>query len=326
MHSEPAIDPPSTTWHVLGSGAMACLWAAALRRGRYAVRMIPRHPPAAAAYHDLTLLTATGVERHEVLHEGGNETGTISRLLVCTKAYDVETAVRAQAARLAADAVVVLLQNGMGFQQVVRAALRRARVFAAVTTEGAFLEGPLRVRHAGRGLTTLGLYPRSANAEAAALATELGSGGLEVEAVGDIETALWRKLAVSCAINPLTALHRCPNGALLDDPALHAEFAALCTELEQVFAALGHTSIAATLRAQASAVARATATNRSSMLQDIESGRRTEIEYISGHLCRAATAAGVAAPLNQAVYAAIRGREAAAWHQHSGEPVRWVTD
>jgi 2-dehydropantoate 2-reductase len=204
---------------------------------------------------------------------------------------------------------VVLLQNGMGFQQSVRAALGQARVFAAVTTEGAFLQGPLRVRHAGRGLTTLGLYPRAEATAAAALAAELGDGGLEVEAVSDIETALWRKLAVNCAINPLTALHRCPNGALLDDPALHAEFAALCTELERVFAALGHAGIAATLRAQASAVARATASNRSSMLQDIEAGRRTEIEFITGFLCRTARATGIACPRNEALLAAVRARQ-----------------
>jgi 2-dehydropantoate 2-reductase len=310
-HGNSTLDTASSIWHVLGNGAMACLWTGALRRGGHAVRMIGRHPPDASAYHDLIVLSASGVERYEVLHEGRDDAGAITRLLVCTKAYDVEAAVHAQAARLAVDAAVVLLQNGMGFQQSVRAALGQARVFAAVNTEGAFLEGPLRVRHAGRGQTVLGLFPRADAVASVPLAAELGGGGLEVEAVSDIETALWRKLAVNCAINPLTALHRCPNGALLDDPALHAEFAALCTELERVFAALGHAGIAATLRAQASAVARATASNRSSMLQDIEAGRRTEIEYISGHLCRAADAAGVAAPLNQAVYAAIRAREVA---------------
>ena len=298
--------PPPRTWHLLGTGAMACLWACALSRGGHAARLIGRVPAASAACHVITLLTAEGVERHEVQREGVLERGPIERLLVCTKACDAEAAVREQAARLAPGAAVVLLQNGIGFQQSICDSLPEARVFAALTTEGAFLEAPFCVRHAGRGHTVLGRFPRGGPEQASALAAELGGGGLSVEPVGDVASHLWRKLAVNCAINPLTALHRCRNGALLDDPALVAEFAALCDELERAFAALGHAEVAATLREQATRVARATAANRSSMLQDLEAGRPTEIEFITGYLCRAARAAGIACPRNDALLTAVR--------------------
>jgi 2-dehydropantoate 2-reductase len=203
---------------------------------------------------------------------------------------------------------VVLLQNGVGFQESVRLTLPAARVFSAVTTEGAFLEAELCVRHAGRGHTQLGLHPRAEAATAAALATELSGGGLAVEPVADIEAALWRKLAVNCAINPLTALHGCRNGRLLEDCVLYAEFSALCTELETVFAGLGRGAIARTLRDQASAVARATANNRSSMLQDLEAHRETEIDFITGQLCRVARGAGIPCPRNESLLADVRRR------------------
>jgi hypothetical protein len=93
---------------------------------------------------------------------------------------------------------------------------------------------------------------------------------------------MWRKLAVNCTINALTAVHGCPNGALLEPGAAGDEFAALCAETATVLEALGQHAIAAELPATAAEVARRTATNRSSMLQDALARRRTEIDYING--------------------------------------------
>jgi len=301
--------PGIADWHVLGTGAMACLWAANLAASGRAVAMIARAPSRVAAYHGITLETAAGSERYSVAAETGDSVDPISRLLVCTKAPDALAALGAVRRRLGEGAVVVLLQNGMGFHDEALRIASHARVFCALTTEGAWCPAPFHVRHAGRGMTLLGRYPRGSLAEAAALAEVLPVMRLEIRAVRDIEQEMWRKLAVNCTINALTAVHGCTNGALLEPGEAGHEFIALCVETAAILAALGRHELAAGLADTARGVARRTAANRSSMLQDVQARRRTEIDYINGFLCRQAAAAGVPCPLNTALCARVHGME-----------------
>lgn len=307
MESRTSTD--TTGWQVLGTGAMACLWASTLVEGGHAVRMIPRELPDSPMRRSILLSgVSSPTPRRVELTLEGREASPIHRLLVCTKATDVEQALGGVAHRLAPGAAVVLLQNGMGFQETARGIARDAEVFCAVTTEGAYLEAPFTVRHAGRGRTDLGYWP-SGNVQAAqAIAKELGTGFLPVQAVDAIEPLLWRKLAVNCAINPLTALQGCTNGELLE-PAYRPAFDALCGEIARVLRESGRAELADRLAADAEAVARATAQNRSSMRQDLEGGRRTEIAFINGFLIAYARKHGISCPLNAALVDAIRARE-----------------
>ena len=303
-----------TAWHVLGAGAMGCLWASSLASAGHAVRLLLREPPACGSDTSITLIPHPADSlRGETLQlpvwlEAARENTPIDRLLACTKAPDLLPALEHTAPRIADGARVVLLQNGMGFHAAVAALLPRARIFCALSTEGAYRQGALHARHAGRGETLLGVFP-GGNGRAAELADELGRGFLSVRPTEDIVPALWAKLAVNCAINPLTALHGCSNGELLDRPALRHEFDALCAEIATVLAGLGHPQLAATVTADAARVARATAANRSSMRQDLEAGRRSEIGFITGFLCQHAQAAALPCPLNDALLAAVRQRE-----------------
>jgi 2-dehydropantoate 2-reductase len=306
-----------TAWHVLGAGAMGCLWASSLANAGHAVRLLLREPPACGSDASITLIPHPADSlREETLQvpvwlEAARDNAPIARLLACTKAPDLLPALEHIAPRIADGAAVVLLQNGMGFHAAVTSLLPRARIFCALSTEGAYREGSLHVRHAGSGETLLGALAGSANSGATELADELGRGFLPVRAVEDIIPALWAKLAVNCAINPLTALHGCSNGELLDRPVLRREFDALCAEITSVLAGLGHPQLAATVAADAARVARATAANRSSMRQDLEAGRRSEIGFITGFLCQQAQSSGLHCPLNEALLAAVRQREQA---------------
>ncbi len=298
-------EPLTAPWHVLGTGAMGCLWAANLAATGGNVTLIARDRSRLAGYHGITLETAAGAEPFAVALECADGTTPIDRLLVCTKAYDVSGALGGVAHRLAAGAAVVLLQNGMGFHDDARELAGRARLYCALSTEGAWCPAPFHVRHAGRGFTLLGRYPRGTLADAAALAADLPRDRLEIRPVADVETELWRKLAVNCTINALTALHGCHNGALLEPGPQGEEFDALCREIVAILGALGHSALAAELPELATGVARRTAANRSSMLQDVLAGRRTEIDCINGFLVQRAHAIGVACPLNESLCARI---------------------
>ena len=122
----------------------------------------------------------------------------------------------------------------------------------------------------------------------------------------DVDALLWGKLAVNAAINPLTALLRVPNGALLESPWAREVMRRAAGEVAAVAAARGIRLPFDDAGAQAEQVARQTALNRSSMLQDVLRGAESEIEAINGAVMRAAESAGVDVPANRLLYALVK--------------------
>jgi 2-dehydropantoate 2-reductase len=122
--------------------------------------------------------------------------------------------------------------------------------------------------------------------------------GFQVDIVPDVNTLVWGKLVVSTAINPLTALLRIPNGALLERPVARLVMAALARETAAVATAMGISLPFTDPVSMAEDVARRTAANRSSMLQDVERGAPTEIDAICGAVARAGEECSIRAPVN----------------------------
>ncbi|CAD5106853.1 putative 2-dehydropantoate 2-reductase [Zestomonas carbonaria] len=268
------------TWHILGAGSLGGLWAARLARTGLPVRLILRDRARLAGYRRLGGLTLVEPEQtslYPIPAQTPDDPEPIDRLLLACKAYDAEEAVASVAARLTPGAELILLQNGLGSQDAVAARLPRARCILASSTEGAFRDDNFRVVFAGQGFTWLG-DPREPTAPA--WLAELHAAGIPHQWTPDILARLWRKLALNCAINPLTVLHTCRNGGLAEHAA---EVAGLCDELVELLRACGQDSAAEDLQAEVERVIQATAANYSSMYQDVAHGRRTEIGYLLGH-------------------------------------------
>ena len=230
---------------------------------------------------------------------------SISHLVITTKAYDVREAVASIAHLLSKDSVVVLLVNGMGLTEQLAADWPHLKIFCGTTTEGAYCLAPQHVQHTGRGTTRIGKQGEKKNPPW----FEQWSDAIDTCVWdSDIEAALWSKMAINCIINPLTALHNCTNGELSQHRDLITKVTTLCGEISTVTRAAGFTAIAAALPQLVAEVIAATANNRSSMLQDIENGRRTEIDYITGFLLRVADQHGIDAPHNLALFRAIKAR------------------
>lgn len=294
-------------WHVLGAGAIGCLFAGALQRAGSPTTVLLR---AGATATGITVAVARegATRRVELPVSTAIQPGHISHLLVTTKAQDVCTAVMSVGHRLDSSSQVLLLANGLGFAEELRASLPSPVYYYGTTTEAAYRRDPSRqnaarreIYHAGSGITRIGrpgISTPPAWFEQWARAVQ--------PSIWDpvIEQSLWLKLAINCAINPLTALHRCPNGDLAR-PHLAPRVANLCEEIMQVSAAAGYAEATANLPARVAEVVTATAANRSSMLQDVLAGRATEIDYITGHLLRVAVRHGIAAPANEALYRSI---------------------
>ena len=275
----------STTWHVLGAGSLGTLWAARLARAGLPVRLILRDPGRLASYqtaNGLTLVEQGVAHTYPVVGETSDSPGPIHRLLVACKAYDAQEAVAQLEHRLVPDAELILLQNGLGSQDAVAAQLPQARCIFASSTEGAFRESDWRVVFAGHGYTWLG---DARHPTPPLWLDDLQAAGIPHAWSTDILTRLWRKLALNCAINPLTVLYQCRNGEL---QAHQCEVATLCAELADLLECCGQPAAAEDLHSEVERVIQATAANYSSMYQDVASARRTEISYLLGYACQAA--------------------------------------
>lgn len=289
-------------WHILGAGSLGSLWAVRLMRAGLPVQLLLRNAQRLADYRHaggLTLVEHGQARLYPVPAESTAAAPPIQRLLLACKAYDAEEAITGIAPRLAHGAEVILLQNGLGSQDAVAARIPQARCILASSTEGAFRDGPWRVVFAGHGHTWLG--------DPTSLAPPAWLGDLEHSGIAhdwslDITSRLWRKLALNCAINPLTVLHDCRNGGLAEHPA---EVAALCAELTELLVTCGQPAAAENLLEDVRRVIQATAANYSSMHQDVAQGRRTEVAYLLGHACAAAQRHHLVLPHVQALHARL---------------------
>jgi len=281
------------SWHVLGAGALGSLWAARLAGAGATVRVILRSAQRLADYQragGLTL-TADDLSRlYAIPAELPDASTPIQRLLVACKAYDAEGAIAQVASRLSSGCEILLLQNGLGSQQAIAERWPQARCIFVSSTEGAYREDDFHVVFAGRGQNWLG-DPNGGSAPV--WLDELNRAGIPQTWSSDILARLWRKLALNCAINPLTVLHDCRNGELLQH---REQLSGLCEELVELLEAGGQPAAASDLQGEVLRVIEATAANYSSMYQDVRLGRRTEIAYLLGHACRSADSLGLALP------------------------------
>lgn len=230
--------------------------------------------------------------------------------LVAVKSFQTPAVAEAVRCILASDGLVITFQNGIGNRECLAAEVGTERVVVGASAAAATLVAPGHVRFGGDGGTWLapaaGMFDDPRVARVVHL---LRRARFTVDLHDDADAMLWGKVAVNCAINPLTALAGVPNGALLETAARRALVAAVAAEVESVARAQG-IHVVDDSSARALVVARATRGNTSSMLQDVRAGRPTEIEALSGAVARAATRYGVEAPLNRALTAAIRDLEA----------------
>ncbi|MEZ0395593.1 MAG: 2-dehydropantoate 2-reductase [Anaerolineales bacterium] len=290
---------------ILGSGALATLFAARLAAGGMPVTLLGGWPEGLAALrrHGARLVGEDGRELAFPVQvaERPQACAPASHALVLVKAWQTDEAARRLSVCLRPDGLAVSLQNGLGNRQRLAAALGSERVGLGVTTLGATLLGPGRVRPGGEGPVWLERHPRLGP-----LAAALQESGFEVRLVEDAEALVWGKLVINAAINPLTALLGIPNGELLNRPAARRQMAALAVEAAAVAAALGISLPFADPVAAAEQVARQTAANHSSMLQDVRRGAPTEIDSICGEIVRLGERLGIPTPLNRRMWRQIR--------------------
>ena len=289
---------------VFGAGALGSVVGGLLTR-RHEVTLVGR-PAHVQAIEEGGLVISGAVEAVVVPHAVEDVKGLpLADMVVLTvKAYDTAQALQALRPLVGEGTMVVSLQNGLNNADLLSKAYPLQAV-AGVATMGAILVGPGRVLYAGEGEFSFGVIdaePSLVNKVAEAF----GSVGLESRASDDIMTEAWSKAVVNASVNPLTAIARCKNGKVLIDPHLSLIAESACQEATSVARAHEIELDDDEMRARVKEVLLRTSENKSSMLQDMERGKRTEIDEITGEIVRGGAAKGVPTPVNRTLWLLVR--------------------
>ena len=297
---------------IIGPGALGCLLAASLTikldRSQKNISsldlwLLDYKPERARLLNEQGLiLEERGRERHcsVKVTADSREIGAADVIILCVKSPQVQAGLQTAAQLIHPDTLLVTMQNGIGHLVLLKDKQKPPSVVIGVTAQGANMAAPGRVRHAGDGLTRIGFLKAASFSKSlllAKLCNLLNYGGIETLIVDNILDHVWSKLLINVGINALTAIHRCPNGALLESTGKREKLTAAVREGEAVARALGiqltEDPLAMTLE-----VCRKTAENLSSMLQDVNSKRPTEIDAINGEIIAAARKLSIPTPIN----------------------------
>ncbi|MDD5502484.1 MAG: 2-dehydropantoate 2-reductase [Candidatus Thermoplasmatota archaeon] len=233
-------------------------------------------------------------------------------IIITTKAHDTEKAVLSIPAKLRSKVLFLSIQNGLTNFDALRKHVPEKNVLLGITAHGVTFIEPGHIEHAGKGETTIGTASPAAakeyENEIALISEMFNDAGLPCRISESITQDIWAKAVINSAINPLTAITGLRNGEILEVEKLARLSESIAKESAAVADARG-IKLPESITAKVIEVIQATAANKSSMLQDIERGKRTEIDSINGEISRIGKIHDVPTPYNDAVVALVKGIE-----------------
>ncbi len=279
---------------ILGPGAIGSLWATSFAIAGHHVSLWTRYTNASQQKLSLNNNASISFDTNniEALNNG-------DLVLVTVKAWQVEAALAPLLPHLNSDTILLFMHNGMGAVEALKSDISSFPIVIGTTTQGAYKPHPNQVFHTGVGQTQLGSF-NAKGSQCTFLEEVLNHSLPEVTWVPNIQQALWGKLAVNCAINPLTAIHQCLNGAL-KQPEFSGILDRITQEVVSVMCSEGLPTCFDVQRNIINTVIDATAKNHSSMQQDVFHQRKTEIEFITGYVVNMAERHAIPVPENRAL-------------------------
>jgi len=229
-------------------------------------------------------------------------------IFITVKAYDTEKVIDDMIRNNIAGKSYILLQNGLGNEEIAIQFLKNKNIIRGITNNGANIPEPGTVVHAGLGETFLG---KVSGAETDywldTVSKILNTVGLPTRVVSDLKPYLFRKVLINATINPLTALLKIRNIGIYENQFIREILHNITYEIVEVAKAYGIEIENA--EETVLSVAKATGNNLSSMLQDILRGKRTEIDFINGKIIELAQKKNIDVPANKLIYLLIKALE-----------------
>lgn len=302
---------------ILGAGSLGSAIGGKLAGAGHDVALINRNAAQVEALNRDGLTLVEGDRETNVRVEAAcapEGLAPVDLLIVLVKSFHTREATRPAAALLKPDGIALSLQNGLGHEEILADIFGAGRVIGGKTYVGGLLVAPARVKAGVAGKETIiGEVAGGVSPRVAALAQTLCAAGLHTIASPDIMAAMWDKLLVNVATGALSVITRLTYGDLYRIPQMQETAVAAVREAMAVAAALGvavetRDPLAPWLKASAGLPA----DFKASMLQSLEKGSITEIDFINGAVTRAGRRAGVPTPVNDTLVACVKGVEIAA--------------
>lgn len=294
---------------VIGAGALGTLFGGWLANAGEEVWLLHHRQAFVDEVGETVTIEHDGSSVQAPVHATTDATtvGQVDLVLVLVKAHQTREALQQHERILGPESVVLTLQNGLQSYDILRETVAPEQALGGITYQGAELTAPGSVIQTTGGRTVFG----GDNREAAALiastfeAADLGP----IEVVHDPRSIIWEKQLVSLAFKPISALTRLPVGDIVADELLLAIIEDVLAEAEAVAASRGISVDAESAYEEVIDIGEANPDHRSSMLQDVEANRKTELEAITGAIVEYGQTEGIAVPRHETLYALVRGLE-----------------
>ena len=244
--------------------------------------------------------------------EASQISGSIDIAIICGKSRDTELLGRIARKILLPSGMALTLQNGLGNVEKLTEIIGKERVLGGSTTHGAWKDDSGAVHWAGFGNITMGSLEKSSPGQIeTSLIQAFEHANLKPFWSEDLNSSIWIKAIINVAINPICAIAGIENGMIESDTYLLSVSLAAASEAAEIARYKGVDFSDVDIESRVIEVIRSTANNRCSMLQDLMSGRRTEIDSLCGRLTQEAEAFGVPVPVNATLYALVKAIETA---------------
>jgi 2-dehydropantoate 2-reductase len=301
---------------ILGSGAVGGYFGARLARAGQDVTFVARgaHLEAIRAKGLEVKSAALGDFRvHAAAESDTAKIGPVEVVIVSVKAYDNATALPMLTPMIGPDTVVLTLQNGVDSVNEVAAVVGESRVLGGTTYVATALEGPGLIVQTGvhRSIIFGEVFgDRSRiSPRVQAIADILATADIQVTPVADARIPIWDKFVYLVAFSGFTGASRLPIGAIWKHPNVRDMFYATSREIAAIAAAEGVTISADRFDTLKDYMDHIPPTTRSSLLIDLEQGKRIEVEALQGAAIRRAQKLGVPVPITSTLYALLKAWE-----------------
>lgn len=310
------MDSQATSWPrvaVLGAGAVGCYFGGMLARAGAPVTLIGRAEHVEAIHRDGLFMDSIHFQERVAVAASTDTAAARDAAIVlfCVKTLNTDEAARSLAPHLSPHAVVVSLQNGVDNIERIRAASGIVALPSVVYVAAA-MSAPGRIKHSGRGDLVLGRLPQNDAAPPCgvtahgAVETLFTRAGVPCRISENIDGDLWAKLVWNCAGNAITALGRASYGQIARSESALQVFLAAAHETIDVARSAGISLPPVDLAHANVKLARDLGNATSSTAQDIQRGKRTEIDSLNGYVVRRGAELGVPTPVNSTLTALIK--------------------
>jgi 2-dehydropantoate 2-reductase len=299
---------------ILGAGALGCSIGGTLAESGAAVWLVNRAQAHVNAINTVGLRMRDGdTERSVKVRAATSCHGlpAMDLVIVLVKSFDTRAVIESAADVIGDHTVVLSLQNGMGHEDILAEVVGRAKVLAGKTYVGGVMLAPGHIIAGTRGKDTyIGELDGAISPRVQAIADTFKRAGLNTIVSADIVGTMWDKLLVNVATGALSGITGLSYGELYAVPEVKATALAAVNEAITVARAGGVTlSFDSALQAWDKAAEGLPPEFKASMLQSLEKGSLTEIDFINGAVVRAGKKHGVPTPVNEALAACIKGIE-----------------